>query len=190
MKRNNPFDSKLIQHTELIRDCRKQGISYVKIAKMLKKEHMLKVSPSTIYSFVKVRSKKRKVITMLEEELPPATIPKLVPSNTSVKSQRKKKVVTMIADDVPAITPPELSQEDLFGRPISAKKENVKTLNQEMNPGSKGEGEAGRMDTVGDLKRKLKQERIEEERRHMTPEELERAKRWDAVARAARNFKK
>lgn len=141
MKRNNPFNSKLIQHTELIRDSRKQGLSYVKIAKMLKKEHMLKVAPSTIYSFVKVRSKKRKVVTMLEENMPPATIPKPMQQSTPVESPNKKQDEAMFDDDIPALTPPDFMQEDLFGSPIGMKSETSGEPKKELSQEEKAEDE-------------------------------------------------
>ena len=60
-----PFQSKLLPYFDKIKAARNNGLSYQKIAKLLEGEHGLYVDQSTIFSFVKTRSKKRKkVITM------------------------------------------------------------------------------------------------------------------------------
>jgi len=63
-----PFQSKLEPHRDFIEKARREGKSYVKIANLLLNEEHLKVAPSTIYSFVKVRSRRRRVVTMLPDE--------------------------------------------------------------------------------------------------------------------------
>ena len=59
-----PFQSKLIPFTSAIRTWRRQGKSYSVIASLLA-ERGVAAAPSSIFHFVKVRSRKRRVITML-----------------------------------------------------------------------------------------------------------------------------
>jgi hypothetical protein len=61
-----PFKSKLLKYEEFIRKARQEGVSYKEIAAQLYKLYGVKAGHNTIFSFVKVRSKKRKVFTMLE----------------------------------------------------------------------------------------------------------------------------
>lgn len=65
--RGKPFQSKLEPVTEIIRDLRRQRKSYREIAQILGDEHGLAVDRTTIWSFVKVRSHPRCVITMADE---------------------------------------------------------------------------------------------------------------------------
>jgi hypothetical protein len=65
--RGKPFQSKLGPVTEVVRDLRRQRKSYREIAQILRDEHGLAVDRTTIWSFVKVRSHPRRVITMAEE---------------------------------------------------------------------------------------------------------------------------
>jgi hypothetical protein len=60
----HPFQSKLIPHTEFIRESRASGMVYPRIAQELKARFGLQVSPSTIFSFVKVRARRRTVFTL------------------------------------------------------------------------------------------------------------------------------
>jgi len=63
-----PFQSKLIPHEDFIRDCRAKRWSYPRIAQALLETHGMKASPSTIFHFVKVRARKKRLI-----ELPPSS---------------------------------------------------------------------------------------------------------------------
>jgi len=60
-----PFQSKLIPFAEEIRALRRQRKSYVEIARLLA-ERGIHASPSTVFAFVKVRSKRRHLVTMLD----------------------------------------------------------------------------------------------------------------------------
>ena len=71
--RNPAFQSKLEPYREFIRECRAKRWSYPRIAAALKKDHGLSVAPSTIFSFVKVRAKRRLLYT-----LPPSDEPRVV----------------------------------------------------------------------------------------------------------------
>jgi len=65
-----PFQSKLEAYEDLIRELRRKRKSYQEIADLLCKEHGISVSPSTIFNFVKVRSKPRKFYTMVQKAFP------------------------------------------------------------------------------------------------------------------------
>lgn len=70
-----PFQSKLEPFHEFIRECRAKRWSYQKIAEVLTAEKHLPVSPNTVFSFVKVRAKRRRVYTLppLESAISPAS---------------------------------------------------------------------------------------------------------------------
>jgi hypothetical protein len=71
--RNPAFQSKLEPYREFIRECRAKRWSYPRIAAALREEHDLSVAPSTIFSFVKVRAKRRRLYA-----LPPSDEPRIV----------------------------------------------------------------------------------------------------------------
>ena len=58
--RNPAFQSKLEPYREFIRECRAKRWSYPRIAAALRETHGLSAAPSTIFSFVKVRAKRRR----------------------------------------------------------------------------------------------------------------------------------
>ncbi len=76
-----PYQSKLIPYLELIRELRSNYTTYPEIARILREEHRLEVAPSTIFDFVKRRSKRREVYEIAPQPHvtpappPPATIP-------------------------------------------------------------------------------------------------------------------
>ena len=71
--RNPAFQSKLEPYREFIRECRAKRWSYPRIATALREDHGLSVAPSTIFSFVKVRAKRRRLYA-----LPPSDEPRVV----------------------------------------------------------------------------------------------------------------
>ena len=71
--RNPAFQSKLEPYLEFIRECRAKRWSYPRIATALREDHGLSVAPSTIFSFVKVRAKRRRLYA-----LPPPDEPRVV----------------------------------------------------------------------------------------------------------------
>jgi hypothetical protein len=71
--RNPAFQSKLEPYREFIRECRAKRWSYPRIATALWEDHSLSVAPSTIFSFVKVRAKRRRLYA-----LPPSDEPRVV----------------------------------------------------------------------------------------------------------------
>ena len=73
--RNPAFQSKLEPYREFIRECRAKRWSYPRIAAALGGSHGLTVAPSTIFSFVKVRAKRRRLYA-----LPPADEARVVPA--------------------------------------------------------------------------------------------------------------
>lgn len=62
--------SKLEPHADIIRDLRRKGRTYEDIAQFLAERLKLKVAPSTIHAFVRVRARRQH---RLRIELPPAT---------------------------------------------------------------------------------------------------------------------
>ena len=65
--RGKPFQSKLEPVAEIIRDLRRHRKSYRQIAQVLRDEHGIVVDRSTIWNYVKVRSKPRRDFVMLED---------------------------------------------------------------------------------------------------------------------------
>jgi hypothetical protein len=63
-----PPRSKLEPHRELIRELRRKGRTYREVARLFHERLGLRVAPSTLHSFVKVRAKHRK---RSQFELPP-----------------------------------------------------------------------------------------------------------------------
>ena len=63
--RNPAFQSKLEPYREFIRECRAKRWSYPRIAAALQEEHGLSAAASTIFSFVKVRAKRRRLYAPL-----------------------------------------------------------------------------------------------------------------------------
>src|SRR5437016_13085000 len=61
--------SKLEPHEDLIRQLRRKGRTYEEIAQFFAEKLNLKVAPSTIYAFIRVRARRRH---RLRVELPPA----------------------------------------------------------------------------------------------------------------------
>lgn len=59
-----PFQSKLEPFHEFIRECRTKRWSYQKIAEVLTAEKHLPVSANAVFSFVKVRAKRRRLYTL------------------------------------------------------------------------------------------------------------------------------
>jgi hypothetical protein len=59
-----PYQSKLIPHEDFIRECRAKRWSYPRIAAALLEQHGLKVGATTIFDFVKVRARKRRLIEL------------------------------------------------------------------------------------------------------------------------------
>ena len=68
-----PFQSKLIPHTEFIRESRARGLGYRQIAAELHSRFGLRTAPANIFSFVKVRAQRRPVFALPQRET--ATVP-------------------------------------------------------------------------------------------------------------------
>jgi hypothetical protein len=73
-----PFQSKLVPHTEFIRESRACGLGYREIAAELRLRFGLHTAPANIFSFVKVRAHRRPVFYLPQRETtavpsPPAT---------------------------------------------------------------------------------------------------------------------
>jgi len=74
-----PFRSKLLPHAEFIREARAQGLGYREIAAELHSRFGLTTAPANIFSFVKVRARRRPVFA-LPPRHPPAATPARVPT--------------------------------------------------------------------------------------------------------------
>jgi hypothetical protein len=76
--RGNPYQSKLEPFADLIRDWRRRRKSYRLIAQMLRDKHGVMTDHTSIWSYVKVRSRSRPVYTMTEnagrQRLTPAAL--------------------------------------------------------------------------------------------------------------------
>jgi len=59
-----PYQSKLIPYEDYIRECRAKRWSYPQISAALLSRHGLKAAPSTIFHFVKVRARKRRLVEL------------------------------------------------------------------------------------------------------------------------------
>lgn len=84
------IQSKLDNHEEFIRKSRSNGWSYRKIAYELNNTYGLNVAHNTIFSFVKTRSKKRKVITMCEGRTPEPSKDSFSKMMSNPKSPKKE----------------------------------------------------------------------------------------------------
>jgi len=63
-----PFQSKLVPHTEFIRESRARGLGYREIAAELNSRFGLRTAPANIFSFVKVRARRRPLFAMPQRE--------------------------------------------------------------------------------------------------------------------------
>jgi hypothetical protein len=66
-----PFQSKLLPHANFIRECRGRHETYVQIAVALRERFGLSIAPSSVFSFVKVRARRRAVYSLPEPAVPP-----------------------------------------------------------------------------------------------------------------------
>lgn len=69
MERSKAFESKLIPYADIIKQLRKEGVSYAKLALRLETEYGIHVHRDTIHSFVKVRSKQKHFYKMKEKKV-------------------------------------------------------------------------------------------------------------------------
>ena len=100
--RHPAFQSKLEPYREFIRECRAKRWSYPRIAAALWEDHGLSVAPSTIFSFVKVRAKRRRVYA-----LPPSDEPS-VGQPVQINSRARE-----------FFSPPELKPDENKRRPYN-----------------------------------------------------------------------
>ena len=81
--RNPAFQSKLEPYREFIRECRAKRWSYPRIAAALREIHGVSAAPSTIFSFVKVRAKRRRLYALPPSEESPVF--QSTPSNSKAR---------------------------------------------------------------------------------------------------------
>jgi hypothetical protein len=89
--RGKPFRSKLEPFAELIRNLRRKRNSYQEIQDKLREEHGITASRSSIFSFVKVRSKRRKFYAMTEGAVAASTTPARHPLD-AIEALRRKPI--------------------------------------------------------------------------------------------------
>jgi len=72
-----PFQSKLIPHSDFIRESRARGLGYREIAAELHVRFGLRTAPANIFSFVKVRARRRPMFSLppRESSAAPPTCP-------------------------------------------------------------------------------------------------------------------
>ena len=75
-----PFQSKLVPHTEFIRESRARGLGYREIAAELRSRFGLHTAPANIFSFVKVRARRRPVFALPTRETSAAAPPRQAPT--------------------------------------------------------------------------------------------------------------
>ena len=93
--RGKPFQSKLVPFTDQIRLWRRQGKPYAEISRLLA-EQGTPASPSTVFSFVRVRSKRRQPITMLDSHASSVPRPPSGPmgSQDAIEALKRKPVAS------------------------------------------------------------------------------------------------
>jgi hypothetical protein len=74
-----PFQSKLVPHTEFMRESRARGLGYREIAAELRSRFGLHTAPANIFSFVKVRARRRPVFSLPQSETSAAAPPRQAP---------------------------------------------------------------------------------------------------------------
>ena len=117
-----PYQSKLIPYLELIRELRSSYTTYPEIARILREEHQLEVAPSTIFDFVKRRSRRREVYALAPDPAaatsppsPPTTHPDnpspqppqpptTTPTNTQEPRHEKRRSVSAAKEAIAART--------------------------------------------------------------------------------------
>ncbi len=105
MPGGKPFQSKLTPFYEQIARLRKKHTPYPEIARRLHDEHGLKVSPSTIFEFVKVRARRGGVFAL--PDLPGGAAPAAATGEARGSTEAaKKQARTEHAGGSPASTPP------------------------------------------------------------------------------------
>ena len=85
-----PFQSKLLPHAEFIRECRTDGMGYRQIAAELRDRFGMRTAPANVFSFVKVRARRRPVFALPPRESA-ATAPGARPTAARVTRPRPAK---------------------------------------------------------------------------------------------------
>ena len=103
-----PYQSKLIPHTEFIRNERKKRTPYIRLAELLKEKFGVECTYNAVFSFVKARRRIRKpVITMAEAKgVEQKTLPSFDPTEVDKVIEYQK------AHSKPVFTDEELNEND------------------------------------------------------------------------------
>src|ERR1700722_13326179 len=96
----NPPRSKLEPHRELIRELRRKGRTYREISRLFAGRPGLRVAPSTLHSFVKVRAGHRKqaqfelpAVELLSTEQPVNACPAAFKTKPAVKVSTRSRII-------------------------------------------------------------------------------------------------
>ena len=87
-----PFQSKLLPHLEFIRECRTRGMGYQLIAVELRTRFGLKTAPANVFSFVKVRARRRPLYAL------PAPAPAAAPAHFAAPSPNQPAPTAGVRD--------------------------------------------------------------------------------------------
>jgi hypothetical protein len=98
--------SKLEPHADIIRDLRRKGRTYEDIAKFFAERLNLKVAPSTIHAFVRVRARRQ---NRLRIELPPAPTTHSRPSSVAANDAEVRRRIEELKR-----RPPKEPEKPLF----------------------------------------------------------------------------
>ncbi len=80
-----PFQSKLLPHLDFIRERRAEGIGYRQIAAELQARFGLRTAPGNVFSFVKVRARRRPVFALPAREPAAPSPPRQAPKPTATR---------------------------------------------------------------------------------------------------------
>ncbi len=100
--RGKPFQSKLEPVAGVIAALRKQRKTYVAISRILREQHGISVAPSTIFSFVKVRAKRRNLYQLPETFTRTSSRTSVPSSGVSISSN---EAIEKLKQARPASTP-------------------------------------------------------------------------------------
>jgi hypothetical protein len=102
-----PFQSKLEPFYGFIRECRTKRWSYVRIAEAISRDHGMRVSANAVFSFVKVRSKGRKLYTLPAPVAPGSISPRRRAQEPASEDSRQLASEFFAPPDEPSPTPPK-----------------------------------------------------------------------------------
>jgi len=97
----NPPRSKLEPHRELIRELRRKGCTYREISRLFAERLGLRVAPSTLHSFVKVRARHRKQVQFELPAVEPPVSARLATFKAEPAVEESKRSRFVFREDEP-----------------------------------------------------------------------------------------